>query len=148
MSEIEDVGDSPFANETSWKGGVSANPNGRPKGVKNAKPRSKMRSTLTKLYTLEKDAVDIIRDSLKVKKDAEGNKVETDKTQLDTAKFVIKAIESFNNTCLREEMAIVGIRAKDDNAANELEENQSVASEPAVNTGNFSMDMVESNLKH
>lgn len=156
MSYNEDVGESPIRkttrSETTWKPGESANPEGRVKGSKNAKPRSKMRSTLAKLYSLEKEACEIIRLSLQppIKEKDEngkdiGTKPQVDKVQLDTAKFVVKAIESFNNTCLKEEMAILGIKMKDEASGNELEENQEDKVEAPQG---FSMDMAENTLKH
>lgn len=148
MDEYENVGDSPLedTNSGTWKAGESANPAGRPKGSKNTKPRSKMRSTLTKLYTLQADAVDIIRESLKAP--VKGSQKVVDKTQLDTAKFVIKAIESLNNTCLREEMAIMGVRVKDSDAAEVLAAGQRDEDPKAEELGTFSMEMVENQIKH
>lgn len=156
MSDNEDVGESPIRkttrSETTWKPGESANPEGRVKGSKNAKPRSKMRSTLAKLYSLEKEACEIIRLSLQppIKEKDEngkdiGTKPQVDKTQLDTAKFVVKAIESFNNTCLKEELAILGIKMKDEPAGDDLEKNQEA---PLEVPQGFSMDMAENTLKH
>lgn len=145
----EDIGESPIrkTNETSWQAGESANPAGRAKGSRNAKPRSKMRTTLAKLYTLEKDAIDVIRESLVVRKNDKGEKIEVDKTQLETAKYVVNKIESLNNSCLKEEMAILGVKTKDQEGGDMLEKNQDV--EPAVQS-NFSMNMEEttSKLKH
>ena len=142
MDEYEDIGESPIetTNEGVWQAGQSANPAGRPKGSKNSRPRSKMRTTLTKLYTLQADAIEIIKESLK-------KKPVVDKTQLDTAKFVIKAIESLNNTCLREEMAILGVKHKDANDGNTLAENQLEESK-SERMKSFSMDQVESDIKH
>ena len=156
MSDNEDVGESPIRkttrSETTWKPGESANPEGRVKGSKNAKPRSKMRSTLAKLYSLEKEACEIIRLSLQTpikEKDENGKEIGTkpqvDKVQLDTAKFVVKAIESFNNTCLKEELAILGIKMKDEPAGDDLEKNQEA---PLEVPQGFSMDMAENTLKH
>lgn len=156
MSDNEDVGESPIRkttrSETTWKPGESANPEGRVKGSKNTKPRSKMRSTLAKLYSLEKEACEIIRLSLQPpikEKDENGKEIGTkpqvDKVQLDTAKFVVKAIESFNNTCLKEELAILGIKMKDEASGNDLEENQEI---PLEVPQGFSMDMAENTLKH
>lgn len=108
---------------TRWNPGECPNENGRGKGVRNTKPRSKMRSTLAQLYPLTKSAVSIIEESLKQKTKEEMSA--TDKDRLSTAKFVIKAIESINASCLREEMAILGIREKDKDKAEVLEDNQS-----------------------
>lgn len=125
--------------DTKFKPGVSGNPNGRPKGTK--RPLSKMRKTLSKLYEIEGDAIELIKISM-TGFDSQGNKREVDKEKVDMAKFVVKSIESLNNTCLREELAIIGIRDKgNDNAAKELEDNQKV--EEAVDTGTFSMDLSE-----
>lgn len=140
----EDVGESPIR-VTVWQSGESANPDGRPKGKRNTKPRSKMRTTLSKLYDLQKDATDIIRDSLLPKYDSEGKKIEVDKTVLETAKFVINKIESLNNSCLKEEMAIIGIKLKDQESGNELERNQDVDITAPLN---FSLDMPPAEIKH
>lgn len=140
----EDVGESPIR-ATVWQSGESANPDGRPKGKRNVKPRSKMRTTLSKLYDLQKDATDIIRDSLLPKRDVDGNKIEVDKTVLETAKFVINKIESLNNSCLKEEMAIIGIKLKDQESGNELERNQDVDLPTPLN---FSLDMPPTEIKH
>lgn len=145
MNEHEDIGESYLDSETTWQAGESGNPAGRPKGKKNVKPRSRMRTTLTKLYTLQEDSVEIIRRSLQPpSKDVEA----VGKVQLDTAKFVIKAIESLNNTCLREEMAIMGVKLKDESMAQELAANQTTTQTKAAELGTFSMDMVEDNIKH
>lgn len=144
--EVEDVGESPIQS-TKWAAGESANPEGRPKGVRNVKPRSKMRNTLSRLYSLQNDAIDIIKESLKPPaRDKDGNKIEVDRTQLDTAKFVVKAIESYNNNCLKEELAILGIKDKDPEAGKNLEESQ----EDKDPKSNFSMDMeaLPTTLKH
>ncbi len=128
---------------TAWPKGHCPNPAGRPrKGQEkaNAKPRSKMRNTLSKLYELEQVAADVIKEHLENK-----DKADLDKSRLDVAKFVIKAIESYNNTCLREEMAILGIREKNRENADTLEENQSLEAEAPKN---FSMELVETSLKH
>lgn len=145
MNEHEEVGDSYLDSETVWKEGESGNPAGRPKGKKNSKPRSRMRTTLTKLYTLQEDSVEIIRKSLQPV--VEGSEV-VGKVQLDTAKFVIKAIESLNNTCLREEMAIMGVKLKDESVAAELAANQNAPQTSAADLGTFSMEMVENDIKH
>ncbi len=129
---------------TAWEKGKSGNPNGRPKAgteKSKGKPRSKMRNTLSKLYELEQVAADVIKEHLE-NKDKDAN---LDKSRLDVAKFVIKAIESYNNTCLREEMAILGIREKNRENADTLEENQSLEAEAPKN---FSMELVETSLKH
>lgn len=138
--EKEDIGESPLhtARDTRFSPGMSGNPAGRPKGSK--KPRSRMRGTLTKLYAIEGDAIELIRYAM-TGKDENGNAVNAPpKEKVEMAKFVVKAIESLNNTCLREEMAIIGIRDKgNDTGASELEANQ--AEKTATETGAFSLDM-------
>ena len=127
------------------KGGSSPNENGRPtKGNEkaNAKPRSKMRSTLSKLYELESLACEVIKEHLE-RKDA--NKTDSEKSRLDVAKFVIKSIESLNNTCLREELAVLGIREKNQEAADDIEANNAIEEAPSK----FSMELAEETLvKH
>lgn len=119
---IEDVGESPL-HSGQFQPGVSGNPNGRPKGAKN-KPRSKMRTTLEKLYTIQDDAIETIRHEL-TGKDKHGNDVKPPaKTKVEIAKFVIKAIESYNNTCLSEEAKILNIKKDDPAGAEILSENQ------------------------
>lgn len=145
MNDNEDVGEGLLETKESgvWQAGESANPAGRPKGSKNSRPRSKMRTTLTKLYTLQADAITIIQESLKPVQ--RGVAPVVDKTQLDTAKFVIKAIESLNNTCLREEMAILGVKQKDPIDGDILEQGQQDKPEKLKS---FSMDQVESDIRH
>lgn len=148
MNENEDVGEGLIEAKESgiWQAGESANPSGRPRGSKNARPRSKMRTTLTKLYTLQADAIDIIKESLKTPQ--KGVAPVVDKTQLDTAKFVIKAIESLNNTCLREEMAILGVKQKDVGDADLLEKGQLESDGKPEKLKSFSMDQLASDIKH
>lgn len=131
---------------TAFQKGVSGNKNGRPKAgtekTLKGKPRSKMRSTLSKLYDLEGLACDVIKEHLERK---DSKKTDEEKSRLDVAKFVIKSIESLNNTCLREELAVIGLREKNKEAADEVEDSQSV--EPAGQ--NFSLEMAEETLvKH
>lgn len=131
---------------TAFKKGVSGNCRGRPKAgtekTLKGKPRSKMRSTLSKLYDLEGLACDVIKEHLEGK---DKKKTDEEKSRLDVAKFVIKSIESLNNTCLREELAVIGLREKNKEAADEVEDSQSV--EPAGQ--NFSLEMAEETLvKH
>ncbi len=150
-----DVTDSPIdeinakrgpKNQLWKKGDPSPNPNGRRGNGNNAgkkgKPRSRMRNTLGKLYELEALAVEVIKEHLE-RKDAK--KTDEEKSRLDVAKFVVKSIESYNNTCLREELAILGVREKNEKNADDLEDNQSV--EDAA-TSRFSMEIAESTLKH
>ena len=126
-----------------WKKGQSGNMRGRPpKGQeKKGKPRSRMRNTLGKLYELEALAVEVIKEHLENK----DKNADLDKGRLDVAKFVVKSIESYNNTCLREELAILGVREKNEKNADDLEDNQAV--EDAA-TSRFSMEIAESTLKH
>ena len=131
--------------KTAWTKGQSGNLRGRPpKGQEkvNAKPRSKMRKTLGKLYELEGLACEVIKEHLE-RKDAK--KTDEEKSRLDVAKFVIKSIESLNNTCLREELAVLGIREKNQENADALEENNSVED---VAPSKFSMELAETTLKH
>jgi len=134
------------APKTAWqKGCPSPNAAGRPKKGQekvNAKPRSKMRNTLGKLYELEGLACEVIKEHLE-RKDA--IKTDSEKSKLDVAKFVIKTIESLNNTCLREELAVLGIREKNQKDADDLEENNSVED---VAPSKFSMELAETTLKH
>jgi len=132
---LEEVGESPL-NDTRFQPGVSGNPGGRPKGSKN-KPRSRMRTSLEKLYTINDDAIDILRQHM-TGKDVNGKEVKPpSKEKVDTALKVIKAIESYNNTCLKEELAILGVREKDTQGANDLEDNQADTTTPP----GFSMDL-------
>lgn len=137
MSEddVGDVGISPIneSNDTRWESGKSANPNGRPKGT--GKPKSRMRSTLTKLYAIQGDAIDVLEQVIK-----KGDKAQLTKEQIEAAKFVVKSIESLNNTCLREEMDIQKIREKNADAASDLEKNQEEPTK-ATDLPGFSMDM-------
>lgn len=137
----EDMGESPLHEErdTRFKPGVSGNPAGRPKGSKSG-PRSKMRTQLMKLCELQPDAIEILRIQMTGKNSAGEKVVEPSKEKVDMAKFIVKSIESLNNTCLREEMAILGVRDKGDaDGAKQLEDNQKEAD--AISTGAFSLDM-------
>lgn len=133
----EEIDESPL-HSTRFQPGQSGNPAGRPKG--SGKAKSRMRTTLKKLYEIEGDAVELLRQSM-TGKDKNGNPVSAPaKDKVDMAKFVVKAIESYNNTCLREEMAIIGVRDKgNENGADELERNQQL--ETADKSGTFSMDL-------
>lgn len=139
--EEEDISVSPLheaveARDTRFKPGQSGNPKGRPKG--SGKAKSRMRTTLKELYGIQGDAIEILRISM-TGFDSNGRPAEAPKDKVDMAKFVVKAIESINNSCLREEGMIINIRDKgNDDGANELESNQ-VA--PADVSGAFSMDM-------
>lgn len=137
---MEDYGESPLRVErdTRFPPGVSGNPAGRPKGSK--RPRSKMRGALAKMCELQPDALEIIRISMTGKNSA-GEKVDPpEKDKVDIAKFIVNKIESLNKSCLSEEMAILGVRAKGDaEGAAQLEENQK--EQLAHETGAFSLDM-------
>lgn len=142
MSHKEDMGESPLHEErdTRFQPGVSGNPNGRPKGTGKKAPKSKMRAQLVKLCALQDDALEILRISMTGKNSAGEEVKNMTKEKVDMAKFVVKSIESLNNTCLREEMAILGVRDKgNEEGARQLEDNQS--SETATSTGAFSLDM-------
>ena len=143
----EDMGLSPLHEErdtngtggTRFKPGTSGNPAGRPKGLKNG-PRSKMRTQLVKLCELQPDALEILRISMTGKNSAGQAVSVPTKDKVEMAKFIVKSIESLNNTCLREEMAILGVRDKGNaEGAAQLEDNQKEAE--AVSTGAFSLDM-------
>lgn len=129
---------------TAWKPGQSGNPNGRPKkGTEkaNVKPKVKLRNTLAKLQELEELACEVIKEHLEQKN---AKKTDAEKGRLDVAKFVVNKIESLNKACLAEEMAILGIRMKNQEAAETLEEIQEEQPAPK----NFSMELAEDVLKH
>lgn len=126
-----------WGGDTQFAKGVSGNAAGRPRGSKNSKPRSQMRSTLAQLYPLSKQAIAIIEESLKKKTKEEMTAV--DKERLATARFVVKAIESINASCLREEMTIMGIREKDERAADEVMEE---LEQDEVAPSRFSLNML------
>lgn len=146
--ELEDVSESieevvPKKKPRMWgkngfKAGVSGNTAGRTKGVRNLKPRSKMRTTLYGLYQMQPEALVVIKEALKVKSKEE--KALLDKDRVDAAKFVIKAIESLNNSCLKEELIILGLREKNEENAEDIEDNQSSEEEAPVSR--FSMTML------
>jgi len=142
----EDMGVSPLhERDTRFQPGTSGNPAGRPKGSKSG-PRSKMRAQLVKLCELQPDALEILRISMTGKNSAGQAVSVPTKDKVEMAKFIVKSIESLNNTCLREEMAILGVRDKGNaEGAAQLEENQKEAE--ATSTGAFSLDM-ETPTKH
>lgn len=118
-----------FMRETTWKKGCeSPNPYGRkgnpdkPKGVK-GKPISKLRATISKLRELEPKALENIRMSI------EGEDV--DKESLATSKWLVSTVVSTVKAALSEELAIHGIRQKDNELADEVEKEQE-AEEPVV----------------
>jgi hypothetical protein len=93
--------------DTKFKQGSSGNLNGRPKG-KVAKPISRLRSTLNKLKQLEPDAIEVIEKSLLGKSGVEtkddGETTEhVEKSQVDTAKWIITSIASLTRTAIAEE---------------------------------------------
>lgn len=146
MSDYEDSDDdvsvSPLneaaeRRDTRFQPGQSGNPAGRPKGT--GKAKSRMRTTLKELYSMQEASLDIIRLSI-TGRDKEGNKLpKPSKEDVDLAKYVIKTIESYNNSCLREEGQIISIRDKGNaDGAAELESNQS---QPAHVSGAFSLEM-------
>lgn len=138
MYENEDMGESPLT-DTKFQPGVSGNPAGRPKGSGTKRPRSKMRNQLAKMCELQPEALEIIRIGMTGKNSA-GEKVDRpSKEEVDLAKFTINKIESLNSSCLREEMAIIGVAKSDADGAKVLEENQ----QDALATGAFSMDLEE-----
>jgi hypothetical protein len=136
----EDMGVSPLhERDTRFQPGISGNPAGRPKGSKSG-PRSKMRTQLVKLCELQPDAIEILRISMTGKNSNGETVVQPSKEKVDMAKFVVNKIESLNNTCLREEALILGVRDKGNaEGAAQLEENQKEAE--ATSTGAFSLDM-------
>lgn len=79
--------------EHRFKKGESGNPKGRPKGT--GGPVSRLRSTLNKLKGLEPDAIDLIS------KVIDGEDV--DKSQLDTAKWVVSMIGTLTRGAIAEE---------------------------------------------
>lgn len=142
MTTPEEMGESPLMGDraTRFQPGVSGNPAGRPKGSGSKNPRSKMRSQLSKLCELQPDALEILRISMTGKNSAGVVTSPPSKEKVDMAKFIVNKIESLNNTCLREEMAILGVRDKGDTeGAQQLADNQK---EPvATESGTFSLDM-------
>lgn len=135
--ESEEMGESPF-NDTRFQPGVSGNPAGRPKGSGKGKPRSKMRTQLSKTCELQEDALEIMRITMTGKNSLGVEVAAPSKDKVDIAKFVLNKIESLNNSCLREEMAIIGVREKGNaEGARQLAENQ----EEATSTGAFSLEM-------
>jgi len=136
----EDMGVSPLhERDTRFQPGISGNPAGRPKGSKSG-PRSKMRTQLVKLCELQPDAIEILRISMTGKNSNGETVVQPSKEKVDMAKFVVNKIESLNNTCLREEALILGVRDKGNaEGAAQLEENQKEAE--ATSTGAFCLDM-------
>jgi hypothetical protein len=136
----EDMSVSPLHEErdTRFQPGVSGNPAGRPKGTK--RPRSKMRTQLSNLCELQPDALEVLRISITGRNSA-GEKVDKPpKDKVDMAKFIVNKIESLNKTCLAEEMAILGVRDRNAENAQALEENQRETQE-ATSTGMFSTEM-------
>lgn len=103
-----------YTRETTWQPGQSGNKGGRPKGT--GKPISKLRSTIAKLRELEPDAL------LNIKKSIEGQEV--DANSLATSKWLVTTVVSTVKAALSEELAIHGIRQKDNELADEAEKEQ------------------------
>lgn len=122
-----------------WRKGQSGNLRGRPtKGTERGKPRSRMRNTLTRLHKLEEACFNKIEEILAAA--ATRKLTDTEKIQLDIAKWTLKNIESMNGTCLKEEALIVNMRDKNRKAADQLKENQALPEEQDIST-RFSMDL-------
>lgn len=146
MTDNEDVGISPLheVRDTKFKPGQSGNPAGRPKG--SSKAKSRMRTTLTKLYTLEADAIELLRQNMSGK-DKEGNKVSApSKDKMDSAKYVLKAITEFNSMCLKEESLIIDVR--DRGKVEDADNMEQESAAPATEAGFFSMEMPTEAVKH
>lgn len=110
------------------KGAASPNPNGRPVqgGLGSGKPISGLRRSLTSLRRLEPKALELLEISMMEKEEFEeclklGIKSEVTKNdftstkpptknQLDSAKFVIKQIESLTKGSVSDEIAIMNLR--------------------------------------
>lgn len=138
-TEQEDMSVSPIL-DTRFQPGVSGNPNGRPKGSGAKRPKSKMRGQLDQMCKLQPDALEIVRQQM-TGKDSDGNIVpQPSKEKVDIAKYILNKIESINNSCLREELAILGVQKNDKEGAAMLEENQQ-QTEVATASGLFSMDL-------
>ena len=131
--------------KTAWPKGKSGNPAGRPRAgteKSKGKPRSRMRSTLTHLFELTPIAKDKLEKLLKME---EGKLSDLEKTQIDVSKWLIKTVESYSSTCLREELAVLGIREKNQDSADAIEDNNAVEEMQS----NFSMELAEETLvKH
>ncbi len=121
------------------KGQPSPNPRGRPpRGYEKGTPRGRMRNTLTRLHKLEDACFDKIETILALS--AERKLTDTEKTQLEIAKWTLKNIESMNGTCLKEETLIINMREKNRKAADQLKENQAMPEEQNT-PARFSMDL-------
>lgn len=122
-----------------WRPGQSGNRAGRPpKGYEKGTPRGRMRNTLTRLHKLEDACFDKIETILALS--AERKLTDTEKTQLEIAKWTLKNIESMNGTCLKEETLIINMREKNRKAADQLKENQAIPEEQNT-PARFSMDL-------
>lgn len=119
-----------YLRETSWqKGQPSPNPSGRPRTGK-GKPVSKLRSTLARLREIEPMAIE------NIKKSVNGD-TDIDKEVLANSRWVVSTSVTVLKAAMQEELAIHGIREKNAELADEVENEQS--SEPSVV---FSLNML------
>lgn len=109
-------------NTTSFEAGKSGNPSGRPKGK--GRPVSRLRTTLTKLRELEKQALDNIAESV--------GKKNIDKEVIATSKWVITTIVAVNKAANAEETLVQSIREYNDMQEN-LEQEQELKREGSTN---------------
>lgn len=104
---------------------TSGNPNGRPKSGGKGKPISVIRRSLTKMRRLEDRSLEILELSMLSEQEREevtlglrvssisGEKFFTDsidKAQLDSAKFVVKSLESMTKSATSDEIAEMNLR--------------------------------------
>lgn len=98
--------------KTPWKKGVSANPNGRPKGT--SKPISGLRKTLNILKQSEDSALDYIHQIVSGK--ANGNDKDSsfsvDKTRLASSEWVVKMLVELTKAATAEEISRLELRGK------------------------------------